>query len=129
VFIIFRSLFVWRFTLFRIFKRIKCLVRLSCVKRELKGLLKYIGVKACTPHTQTVTDIAAKSNSEVRILWKTIDFKISVLEPFPGPPTTCYDKHLSLPMDINSMKEFTNRNISCRISYSTIHAGLSCFSF
>ncbi len=51
---------------------------LSFVKHELKGVLKYIGVKTCTlpdrdrhlsnAPSHTVTDIAAKSNSTVRIL-------------------------------------------------------------
>jgi hypothetical protein len=37
------------------------------VKDELKGVLKYIGVKLA-PSPQTMTDIAAKSKSTVGIL-------------------------------------------------------------
>jgi hypothetical protein len=72
------------------------------VKHELKGVLKYIGVKLA-PSPQTVTDIAAKSNSTVGILRKTIDLKIPAFDLFLGTPVTCSDKHLSLPMHINSM--------------------------
>ncbi len=63
-------------------------------------MLKYIGVPIYTPD---VTDIAAKSNSTIEILWKTIDFKLPVFGPFLELPTTCYDKYLSVPMHINSV--------------------------
>ncbi len=78
-------------------------ISLVFVKHELKVVLKYIGVKTCHAPLQAVTDIAAKSNSMVGILWKTIDFKILVFDPFPGLRVKCYDKHLSLPMHINIM--------------------------
>jgi hypothetical protein len=54
------------------------------VKHELEGALKCTGVEIYTP--QTVIDIAVKSDSTVRILRKTMEFKITVLALFPDSP-------------------------------------------
>jgi hypothetical protein len=60
-------------------KYYKYLFRRLIVKHELKGVLKYIGVKTCIPSPDrdrqlsnapslTMADIAAKSNSTIGIL-------------------------------------------------------------
>jgi len=107
------------------------------VKHELKGVLKYRD-KNFTPDTQTVientidrdryhsnapsqimTDIAAKTNPMVSIIYKTIEFKLPVFGPFPGLPVTCYDKHLSLRM----------RNSQTDTYFvESPNPGLSCFT-
>jgi hypothetical protein len=54
------------------------------VKHDLEEVLKCTGVEIDTP--QTVIDIAAKSDSTVGILRKTMEFKIPVLTLFPDSP-------------------------------------------
>ncbi len=71
----------------------------SFVKHELKGGLKYLGVEICT-HPLDVTDIAAKSISTINI------------SRYQCALTIC-----------------RNSQTEIYLSESTIHAGLSYFTF